>query len=208
MLTLVGYTRRGRFMVRHRVSRTRSEAGRHAHAKGMKFEDEIKRVNDLIQAKRIGAVVHCHAATKQRNGQVLWQAKGPFDWAGVLDGGVSLFFESKEKDFRQKSMPRKFTLPESSEHQLAALRNFAAIGADRCLCFVLFNWRLIDDDGAIVEAEMRLHPIQTIPDRTVLRERGVIAENRNWYQALISQEYREACQVGFVTYEEDEEIPI
>mgnify|MGYP002683184246 CR=1 FL=1 len=74
--------------------RTRAQAGKVAQRKGMRFEDEIKRTVEIINDKGLGAVWHAHAATKQINGQVLWSARGPFDWFGMLDGGTPVFFEA------------------------------------------------------------------------------------------------------------------
>lgn len=188
--------------------RTRADIGRYAQRKGETFEQEIKRTNDSLSAKRLGVVEHCHAATKQSSGRILWQARGPFDWVGLLDGCIPVYFESKERDFVQGKAPSRYTLPERDEHQLVSLRNFASLGDGRALCFVLFNWRHLDQDGEIISVEMRLHPIETIPDRTVIRERGVLSANRNWYHTAISEEYRRASEVGFLSFDDDMDIPI
>ncbi len=185
--------------------RTRAQAGKVAQKKGMRFEDEIKRTAEIINDKGLGAVWHAHAATKQINGQVLWSARGPFDWFGMLDGGTPVFFETKERDFDSKKPPSRYTLPERDEHQLIALRQ-AARYSDRALCFVLFNWCWYTD-GKLIQAEMRLHPIQTIKDRTVHRDLGLLAPNRNWFYAAISNDYQNAATAAYEDYAADEDIP-
>lgn len=142
----------------------RVEAGREGRRKGKKFEKDLNDFHEILVATGQAAIHKAGPAvewTKGADGNASPTAveKGPPDYIGVMNA-QAVFFEAK-------TVPNKdqWTIPMKWLHQLIWLQSAAACGA---IAFYLIRWDAHD--------EVRLHPLDTVDDRTILRVEGTPVE--------------------------------
>jgi len=98
--------------------------------------------------------------------------KGPCDYAVIFNTGLAGLFDAKSS-----VGIKRFTWPEKQEHQLTEMRRLHQMTGGRAPAFALVEWRK--------HGEVRVHPIFTIEDRTVVREDGLIAQGVNWLPVVL-----------------------
>lgn len=168
----------------------RSVVGRSARKKGIDFEGDLKGLHVQLAAAGLAKIWKSEPQARMIGGRWHPVGKGPADWFGAISTGAPVYFESKVREGTGKTPAKKFTLDKRDEHQLIELADMALI-VPSAICFVIVAWVF---QG---EAEIRVHPIQTIWERAVERELGVLCTDAMlWYSAILSDEYKEREALG------------
>ena len=152
---------------RGRKTAARRAAGRKARAVGQSFQDVLNRYHaDLVEAGACYFVDETKppmraAKVAGRLYYVLLPGGGPCDYLFHMACGLGGSFDAKTTD-----KVHTFSWPEKRVHQLGALRRLHTTSQGRAPAFALVEWRKF--------AEVRLHPIWTIPGTIVRRDSGTI----------------------------------
>lgn len=142
----------------------RVEAGRRGKRKGAQFEKSLSDFHEILSATGQAAMHKTGPLVEWKPGpagKAIPKAvgEGPCDYIGVMDA-QAVFFEAK-------TVPNKdqWSIPMEALHQLIWLQSAAACGA---IAFYLVRWDEHD--------EVRVHPLDTIDDRTLYRHDGRLVE--------------------------------
>lgn len=147
-------------------------AGRRAKKAGDLFEQRLDRYHDNLVAD--GLILN--AARRYTPTKPTWHGKrlvfiatgkGQCDYALIFIGGIGGIFDAKSCE-----KGKSFTWPADQEHQLIEMRHLHHASKGRCPAFALVEWRLID--------AVRLHPIWTIPERSVRMGEGYPVTGLDW----------------------------
>lgn len=168
----------------------RAQAGRAARKKGLDFEGDLKRLHDQLAAAGLAKIWKAEPQARMIGGRWYPVGKGPADWFGAIAAGNPVYFESKVRESTGKTPARQFTLDKRDAHQLDELRKMASI-VPLAICFVIVAWVF---EG---EAEIIVHPIQTIWERKIERDLGIsCVDELLWYTAIQSESYTAREAIG------------
>lgn len=151
----------------------RVEGGRRGKRKGIQFEKTLSDFHEILSATGQAAIHKTGPLVEWKPGPggravPTVVAEGPCDYIGVMNA-QAVFFEAK-------TVPNKeqWSIPMNALHQLVWLQSAAACGA---LAFYLVRWDAHD--------EVRVHPLDTIDDRTLLRVEGTVVEGGVDWRATV-----------------------
>lgn len=147
------------------------QAGHYAQAIGENWEQVLDEYHGFL-ANLGRAVMHktgprVRMTRGRGGGELVIVGPGPADYVGCLADGRFVGFEAKTTGGAQG-----FTLPEKSLHQREWLRSLSDMSGQKALAFYLVFWRASGD--------VRLHWIETIPDRRIRFEDGQPIEGFDW----------------------------
>lgn len=145
-------------------SARRVEAGRRGKRKGIQFEKALSDYHEILAATglasmhKTGPLVEWKPSPSGKASPKV-VGDGPCDFIGVMNA-QAVFFEAKTVANKDQ-----WSIPMEALHQLIWLQSAAACGA---IAFYLVRWDEHD--------EVRVHPLDTIDDRTILRVEGTPVE--------------------------------